>query len=67
MKHSKTNDTPNSPLWLTFVSRAPENDPWFRLMVENPLNGQLSTFSNVLIELDSNEKQTDPPPAPPPV
>jgi hypothetical protein len=57
------NKKPKFPPWLTFVSKAPENDPWFRLMVENPVNGQLSTFSNILIDLDSNEESAEQPAA----
>jgi hypothetical protein len=50
MQEIKTN-----PPWLVFADRAPENDPSLQLMVINPMNGQTSTLSDKLIELDKNE------------
>jgi hypothetical protein len=44
-----------SPPWLVYASRAPEEDPWLQLMVVNPMNGQTSTLCDKLIVLDSNE------------
>ncbi|MBU0692207.1 hypothetical protein KKC97_12880 [bacterium] len=50
MKNSNT-----KPPWLVFVERAPDDDPSLQLMVINPMNGQTSTLSDKLIELDPNE------------
>jgi hypothetical protein len=43
---------PNSPPWLTFVDRAPDESALLRLMVLNPFNGAMSTFVNELIDTD---------------
>jgi hypothetical protein len=53
------------PHWLVFANEAPEGDDWFRLMIENPLNGQVSTICPRLIDLDppaKKEEVTAPPP-----
>ncbi len=46
---------PNSPPWLTFVNRAPDESSLLRLMVLNPFNGAMSTFVDELIETDPPE------------
>jgi len=43
-------------LELPFVQRAGDNDSWLRLMVTNPLNGVMSTFSNEIVELGKPEE-----------
>ncbi|MFH1010358.1 MAG: hypothetical protein V1784_03885 [bacterium] len=43
-------------LELPFVKRASDNDSWLRLMVTNPLNGVMSTFSNEIVELGKPEE-----------
>ena len=40
---------------LPFVERASDSDSWLRLMVTNPLNGVMSTFSNEIVELRQPE------------
>jgi hypothetical protein len=40
---------------LPVAKRADENDSWLRLMVTNPLNGVMSTFSNEIVELGQPE------------
>ncbi len=57
------------PHWLVFVEAAPEQDDWYRLMVENPCNGQISTISTKIIDLEAPARVEDspqlvPPPAP---
>lgn len=45
---------------LPFVQRANDNDSWLRLMVTNPLNGVMSTFSNEIVELGQpNEEKSE--------
>jgi hypothetical protein len=44
------------PLELPIVNRASDNDSWLRLMVTNPLNGVMSTFSNEIVELGKPEE-----------
>ena len=47
---------------LPCAKRADENDSWLRLMVTNPMNGVMSTFSNDIVELgkqEDDEKETD--------
>lgn len=47
---------------LPFASRASENDSWLRLMITNPMNGVMSTFSNEIVELrkqDNRKEETD--------
>ena len=49
---------------LPSAKRADENDSWLRLMVTNPMNGVMSTFSNDIVELgkqDDDEKKSDKP------
>ncbi len=48
------------PAWVTSVSQAAEQDPWLRLMVLNPVNGEVSIFVNRIIDMDAQE----PPPPP---
>ncbi len=46
---------------LPCAKRADENDSWLRLMVTNPMNGVMSTFSNDIVELgkqEDDEKET---------
>ena len=44
---------------LPCAKRADENDSWLRLMVTNPMNGVMSTFSNDIVELGKqDEKET---------
>ena len=40
------------PNWLVFVDKAPEDGPWLRMMVLNPLNGAMSTMINTPIDAD---------------
>ncbi len=40
------------PKWLVFVDKAPDDEPWLRMMVLNPLNGAMSTFINRPIDAD---------------
>jgi hypothetical protein len=40
---------------LPCAKRADENDSWLRLMVTNPMNGIMSTFSNDIVELGRQE------------
>jgi hypothetical protein len=47
------------PLELPVVKRASNNDSWLRLMVTNPLNGVMSTFSDEIVEL-GNPEETKP-------
>ncbi len=55
------------PHWLVFVEAAPEQDDWYRLMVENPCNGQISTISTKIIDLEAPVRPEEAaPPAPPP-
>ena len=54
------------PKWLEFVETAPEDEDWFRLMEENPGNGQMSTISTNSINMDppgSEERPEAPKPA----
>jgi hypothetical protein len=47
---------------LPCAKRADENDSWLRLMVTNPMNGVMSTFSNDIVELgkqEDSETETD--------
>lgn len=55
------------PHWLVFVEAAPEGDDWYRLMVENPCNGQISTISTKIIDLEApiRPEEAAPPPPPP--
>jgi hypothetical protein len=43
---------PNRPNWLIFVDKAPDDGPWLRMMVLNPLNGAMSTMINTPIDAD---------------
>jgi hypothetical protein len=55
------------PHWLVFVEAAPEEDEWYRLMIENPCNGQISTISTKIISLEAparSEEKAPPPPHP---
>jgi hypothetical protein len=38
--------------WLHFVDKAPDDGPLLRLMVLNPINNELSTFSNQVVDTD---------------
>lgn len=40
------------PNWLVFVDKAPDDGPWLRMMVLNPLNGAMSTMINTPIDAD---------------
>lgn len=40
---------------LPSAKRADDDDSWLRLMVTNPLNGVMSTFSNEIVELGQPE------------
>jgi DNA-binding transcriptional regulator/RsmH inhibitor MraZ len=42
---------------LPSVQRASDNDSWLRLMVTNPLNGVMSTFSNEIVELKQPKEE----------
>ncbi|MBK8131174.1 MAG: hypothetical protein IPK53_20415 [bacterium] len=56
------------PKWLEFVETAPEDEDWFRLMVENPCNGQISTISTNIINMDPPVREERPAaPTPPPL
>ena len=57
------------PHWLVFAEVAPEPDDWYRLMVENPCNGEISTISTKIIDLEAparSEETLSPPPPPAP-
>jgi len=54
------------PKWLEFVEQAPEDEDWFRLMVENPMNGSISTISPNIINLDPPVREERPAAPPPP-
>lgn len=54
------------PHWLVFVETAPDEEDWYRLMVENPCNGQISTISTKIIDLEAPVRTEEAPPAPPP-
>ncbi len=38
---SNVSDTPN---WLIFVDKAPDDGPWLRMSLLNPLNGAMCTL-----------------------
>ena len=59
MKMMREMMTPDEekPLELPLVRRASDNDSWLRLMVTNPLNGVMSTFSNEIVELGKPEER----------
>ena len=40
---------------LPSAKRAADDDSWLRLMVTNPFNGVMSTFSNEIVELGQPE------------
>lgn len=54
MREDMSLDEENRPQ-LPVAKRADENDSWLRLMVTNPLNGVMSTFSNEIVELGQPE------------
>jgi len=54
------------PHWLVFAEEAPETDDWYRLMIENPLNGQISTISTKVIDIEPQSRPEEPAPPPPP-
>lgn len=54
------------PHWLVFVEAAPEQDEWYRLMLENPCNGEISTISTKIITLEAPAKPEESNPLPPP-
>ena len=45
-------ETPKSPSWLTFVSKAVDDAPLLRLMVLNPMNDAMSPMLNHVIDCD---------------
>jgi hypothetical protein len=45
-------ESPKSPSWLTFVSKAEDDAPLLRLMVLNPMNDAMSPMLNLLIDAD---------------
>ena len=47
------------PKWLIFVSKAPDDGPWLRMMVLNPLNGAMCLFINTPIETDTAAQTTN--------
>ncbi len=47
------------PNWLVFVDKAPEDGPWLRMMVLNPLNGAMSTMINTPIDADPRDPSED--------
>lgn len=46
---------PKSPQQLAFVDRDSDESALLRLMVLNPVNGEVSTFVNYVIETDSGD------------
>ncbi|NUO19591.1 hypothetical protein HUU59_09110 [bacterium] len=54
------------PHWLVFAEAAPEHDDWYRLMVENPCNGEISTISTKIIDLEAPTRTEEVAPSPPP-
>lgn len=40
------------PKWLTFVSQAPDDGPWLRMMITNPLNDAMCPLINEPIDID---------------
>ncbi|MCB9367469.1 MAG: hypothetical protein H6506_01895 [Calditrichaeota bacterium] len=55
------------PHWLVFAESAPDEEDWYRLMIENPANGQISTISTNIIDLEGPKRsdETTSPQAPP--
>lgn len=52
------------PHWLVFAEGAPDEDDWYRLMIENPCNGQISTISTTIIDLEPTIRPEEQPAAP---
>lgn len=46
---------PKCAIELTFVNRDPDESSLLRLMVLNPVNNEMSTFVNQVIETDSGD------------
>jgi len=40
------------PDWLVFADSVSKDDPWIQLLVVNPFNGETSTLTDQIIDLD---------------
>jgi hypothetical protein len=45
---------PGAPKWLIFVNKAPDDGPWLRMMVLNPLNGAMCPMINTPVDPDTH-------------